>query len=244
MTPTEIVTLHQLWRLMISRCQKPKTKMFEAYGGRGIKVCERWQNFDNFCADMGPRPSPELQMDRIDNNGNYEPGNVRWATRAQQSRNRRSNINLTFAGRTMCTKDWANEVGIQQPVILGRLRRGWSVEKALTTKAIRRAYAGSGEKILMLNGKKQHLAAWSRELGIGPAAILYRIQSGWSVKRALTTPKPERPNAKLNMRQARTIRATYPSLSADKIAAKYDVSKKTILNIIHGKIFIDPANIR
>lgn len=239
MTPTEIVTLHQLWRLMLSRCQQPRNKQFKHYGGRGIKVCERWQNFDNFCADLGPRPSPEMQIDRIDNNGNYEPENVRWATRAQQCRNRRSNINLTFAGRTMCMKDWAAEVGIGPPTILTRLQRGWSVEQALTTQATRRAYTDAGKKILTLNGKKNYLAEWAREVGISPAAILHRIQSGWSIKRALTTPKPERPNAKLNMRQARAIRATYPNLSMDKIASKYDVSQKTILNIIHNRIFIE-----
>ena len=237
MTPTEIVTLHYLWRLMILRCQQPKAKMFKDYGGRGIKVCERWQNFDNFCADMGARPSPEMQIDRIDNDGNYEPGNVRWATRAQQCRNRRSNINLTFTGRTMCVQDWAVELGLNVTTILNRMKRGWSIEEALTTKATPSAHSAPNEKILILNGRKQHLAEWARELGIGPAAILYRVNAGWSVKDALTTPKPERPNAKLNMRQARAIRAMYPKLSADKIAAKYDVSKKTVLNIIHGKIF-------
>jgi len=237
MTPTEAVALHLIWRFMIIRCQQPRASSFKDYGGRGIKVCERWQNFDNFCADMGVRPSPEMQIDRIDNNGNYEPGNVQWATRAQQSRNRRSNINLTFSGRTMCMKDWAAELGINTPTVQRRLQRGWSVEQVLTTKAIRRAITNRGEKILTLNGKKKYLAEWARELGIEPSAILYRLNAGWSVKRALTTPKPERPNAKLNMRQARAIRALYPDLSMDKIATKYGVSKKTILNIIHGKIF-------
>jgi len=237
---SKILELKNTWQMMIRRCEEPKRKDFKDYGGRGIRVCDRWHDFDNFYADMGVRPAL-MQLDRIDNNGNYEPGNVRWATPAQQTRNKRNNVNLTFTGRTMCMEDWATELGIGSPVILGRLRRGWSVEKALTTKAVRRAYADPGKKFLRFNGKKQHLAAWAKELGISPAAILYRVQSGWSVKRALTTPKPERPNAKLNMRKAREIRATYPSLSADKIAARYDVSKKTILNIIHGKIYIDTA---
>lgn len=237
---SKILELRNVWRLMIRRCESPKDKGFKYYGGRGIKVCDRWHDFDNFYTDMGVRP-PNMQIDRIDNNGNYEPGNVRWATLPEQTRNRRSNTNLTFAGRTMCLQDWATQVGIGPPTILRRLQRGWSIEKALTTKAIRRTHTDAGEKLYVLNGRKQHLAAWSRELDISPAAILHRIQSGWSVKRALTTPKPERPNAKLNMRQARAIRATYPKLSAEKIAAKYGVSKKTILNIIHGKIFIEPT---
>jgi DNA-binding NarL/FixJ family response regulator len=143
----------------------------------------------------------------------------------------------------MCLEDWATEVGIRKTTIFRRLQRGWSVEQALTTTAIRQAESGPGEKILTLNGKKRYLAEWARELGISPAAILHRIQSGWSVKRALTTPKPERPNAKLNMRQARAIRATYPGLSMEKIAGRYGVSKKTVLNIVHGRIFVEPASL-
>jgi len=85
------------------------------------------------------------------------------------------------------------------------------------------------------------MAEWARELGVNSAAVLYRLNAGWSIERALTVAKPERPNAKLNMRQARTIRATYPSLSMEKIASKYGVSKKTVLNIIHGRIFIDES---
>ena len=233
---SEILELRNVWRLMIRRCESPKDKSFKYYGGRGIKVCERWQNFDNFYADMGVRPVG-MQIDRIDNNGNYEPGNVQWVTPPQQTRNKRNNVNLTFADRTMCMQDWAAEVGISPPTLLTRLQRGWSVEQALTTPAVRRANTDPGEHILTLNGKKRHLAEWARELGISPAAILHRLDTGWSIKRALTTPKPERPNAKLNMRQARAIRALYPGLSMDKIAAKYGVSKKTVLNIIHGKIF-------
>jgi hypothetical protein len=234
---SKILELRNVWRLMIRRCESPKDTSFKDYGGRGIKICERWHNFDNFYADMGVRPVG-MQIDRIDNNGNYEPGNVRWVTPPQQTRNKRNNVNLTFAGRTMCMQDWAVEIGISPPTLLTRLQRGWSVEQTLTTPAVRRANSDPGDRILTLNGKKRHLAEWARELGVNPAAILYRLNAGWSIKDALTTPKPERPNAKLNMRQARAIRALYPKLSADKIAVKYGVSKKTVLNIIHGRIFI------
>jgi hypothetical protein len=235
---SKILELRNVWRLMIRRCESPKDTSFKDYGGRGIKICERWHNFDNFYADMGVQPVG-MQIDRIDNNGNYEPGNVRWVTPPQQTRNKRNNVNLTFAGRTMCMQDWAAEVGISPPTLLTRLQRGWSVEQALTTPAVRRANSDPGDRILTLNGKKRHLAEWARELGVNPAAILYRLNAGWSLKDALTTPKPERPNAKLNMRQARAIRALYPNLSAEKIAAKYGVSKKTVLNIIHRRIFIE-----
>lgn len=92
---------HETWRGIKERCSDPKSAAFNDYGGRGIKLCERWNDFRLFLADMGTRPSPEHSIDRIDVNGNYEPGNCRWATRTEQSRNRRNNIVVELNGQRM-----------------------------------------------------------------------------------------------------------------------------------------------
>lgn len=119
---------------MLDRCQNPDSSNYADYGGRGITVCERWrQGFWLFIEDMGPRPSPGHTIDRIDNNGNYDLGNCRWATRKQQSRNRRSNRILELNGVQRTAAEWADVTGISRVTILSRLDQlGWSVEQALT----------------------------------------------------------------------------------------------------------------
>ena len=105
-----------------------------AAGARGIKVCEKWRrSFAAFLFDVGPRPSKVHSIDRINSNGNYEPGNVRWATAVEQAQNRRSNNRLTLNGETMCVAAWARRTGISPNCLISRKEMGWTDERTLTT---------------------------------------------------------------------------------------------------------------
>lgn len=121
----------QTWRSMLSRCNPEKAEQNPNYSGRGISVCERWQSYDNFLADMGERPDG-LSIDRIDNNGNYEPDNCRWATRTEQARNTRANVLYEYMGRHMCIAEIAEAAGIQRAVLQGRLDSGWPLQRAIS----------------------------------------------------------------------------------------------------------------
>jgi len=126
---------HQIWKSIIGRCENANSTSFPRYGGRGIKICPEWRHdFAAFLAHVGPRPSPKHSIDRYPNNdGNYEPGNVRWATVREQSRNRRSNVLLTHNGITATVIEWAEITGFNHMSIRRRIYAGWSHSKALTT---------------------------------------------------------------------------------------------------------------
>lgn len=128
-----------VWGTMKQRCINPNHPKYHLYGGRGIKVCDRWLNsFENFIWDMGKRPSDEYSLDRWpDMNGNYEKGNCRWTTRLQQADNLRSTKQLTLNGKTQSQAEWARDLGINAVTLRERLQN-WTVEKALSTPAIRK----------------------------------------------------------------------------------------------------------
>ena len=126
-TPT-----YETWRDMRKRCGDRKCKHYANYGGRGITVCERWQvSFENFLADMGERPEGDISLDRIDVNGNYEPGNCRWATRVEQANNKRNNVMLTLNGVTKSQEQWAKELNLSHGAIVRRIKAGWPIERVL-----------------------------------------------------------------------------------------------------------------
>jgi hypothetical protein len=126
---------HRVWISMRSRCNNPRDHAYHNYGGRGIKVCDRWSDYSLFLADMGRKPGPKFQIDRIDNDKGYEPANCRWALRKKNLNNKRTNHVVEFNGRRQTIAEWADETGINYRTLNNRINRGWTVERALTTPA-------------------------------------------------------------------------------------------------------------
>jgi hypothetical protein len=125
----------QTWARMLGRCNNPNNNKFKDYGKRGIKVCEAWEHdFMAFFKHVGPKPSSKHSIDRIENDGNYKPGNVRWATKSVQANNRRTNHTVEIHKWTLSLAQWAHFVGIPQYVISLRLKRGWPPAKAIFQK--------------------------------------------------------------------------------------------------------------
>lgn len=172
--------LYSVWRGMVSRCTVVTQADFKHYGGRGIKVCDRWAtSVEAFIEDMGDSFVEGLEIDRIDNDGNYCLDNCRWATRRQQVLNRRQmgtafdTHYLTWGGETMCISEWADVTGINRATIGDRVTKlGWSTEKALTTPVrIRSSYLVIGGnkvalKELLYNKTNLHTRCASKKLSV------------------------------------------------------------------------------
>jgi len=124
---------YRSWQSMRTRCLNPHSTQYPAYGGRGITICERWLVFENFLADMGERPSATHTLDRFPNkNGNYEPGNCRWATPKEQQNNTNKNRIIESQGQRRTMAEWSRSTGIAVSTLFNRLRRGWSDEATVT----------------------------------------------------------------------------------------------------------------
>jgi len=177
---------YRAWQGMKRRCYNPNVVSYPRYGGRGIKVCDRWCNsFEAFYEDMGPRLSPSHSLDRIDNDGDYEPGNVRWTTPIEQARNTCRNHLITFNGDTLTLAEWSERTGIDAGTILARLDQyGWSVEQALTTPV-----DAHKSRMITFGGKTHSLTEWAKISGMSISTLNTRINTrGWSIERALTEP--------------------------------------------------------
>lgn len=126
--------VYGIWVAMRARCSDPKHQLFAMYGGRGITVCQRWaESYEAFRDDMGPRPSLQHSIDRIDNTKGYEPDNCRWATYTEQNNNRRGVPKIEYRGRQLTRPELARELGLSAEIVRSRLSRGWDVERIAAT---------------------------------------------------------------------------------------------------------------
>jgi hypothetical protein len=124
---------YRVWQMARLRCTDPSNAAWPNYGGRGITMCPRWANsVQAFIADMGRRPSPRHEIDRIDNDKGYSPENCRWVTRTENCRNRRSNRMITMGGETRTLAEWCELRGLPRSTVDKRLRAGWAPERAMS----------------------------------------------------------------------------------------------------------------
>lgn len=160
--------MHNVWWGMIERCESPYNKNYSNYGGRGIRVCDRWlgkEGFINFLKDMGERPSDKYSIERIDNNGNYEPSNCKWDVLEVQANNKRTSRFISFNGKTQTLAQWSKEKKFPPALLTKRLKRGWTIEKALNTPSYFKVE--NGKSIVWNKGLKGVLKANSGSFGHG-----------------------------------------------------------------------------
>jgi len=163
--------LRNTWRGMIRRCYDPRKHNYHRYGGRGIKVCQRWLgDFWAFAEDVGPRPKGHT-LDRKDNDGDYEPDNVRWATPGEQRRNTGEGLAvITLSGRTQTWAEWISETGWSKSTLIRRMREGWPDDQVIS---------GLGPKPISF-------AAVARQHGVQPATLKARIKRGLTMEQAIS----------------------------------------------------------
>lgn len=155
--------LYSIWHGVIQRCENKNAPAYPLYGGRGISVCQEWKNFAVFRKDMSDGYDDSLELDRIDNDGNYTKENCRWATKREQCRNRRNNRLVTFRGKTKTLVAWAEELGLKYTTLYYRIHfAGWSVEEALESpmlKSRRRLKKYSAKKPGFIKKRPTQLSA-------------------------------------------------------------------------------------
>lgn len=174
--------LYKVWSAMKARCRNPNDKAYQNYGGRGITYCNDWEDFETFYEwAMESGYKEELTLERIDNNGNYEPSNCTWIPKSEQTNNRRINKDITYKGQTRNMKEWANELGFDYHVIQSRISKlGWSVEKAFETPVAKSKKKPL--KYISYGGKTQDIAKWARDLGVEYMPLYRHLHSGKAIE--------------------------------------------------------------
>lgn len=166
---------------MLKRCEDPDHTSFKDYGGRGIMVAPEWQDFERYYSDTGEPFSTLHTLDRIDNEKGYGPDNWRWATKAEQSQNRRYCHQLTFDGKTQTASEWARELGLRVESVIWRVKRGWPTAKVLGADPD--VYKQG--RLITAHGTTKTLRQWSEETGLMRQTIKARLSRGWTPEKAI-----------------------------------------------------------
>ncbi len=180
------------WKAMNSRCRNEKNVEYRNYGGRGIKICKRWNSFWKFYEDMGDRPKG-TSLDRINNNGNYEPNNCRWATPLEQSRNTRKIRFVEWEGSKVPLGELCERLGLRKGTVGKRLDKGYSLEEAVRPEDYGTwEKSTSRDRLFIYKGITKRLTywiqEWSKKYEIKEVTLWSRINKGWSIEKVLNTP--------------------------------------------------------
>ena len=181
---------YQAWHHAKRRCNDPSSRDYKDYGAKGIKVSPLWESdFLMFFQELGPRPTPQHSLDRIDGAKGYVPGNVRWATKEQQAQNRPGFVRLIVHNdQAMTVAEWARATGIPAPTLYNRMNRE---QPPATVLSPVKAPTGTPPRILTCNGKTNSLKGWARVAGLKPTTLRERLKRGWTLEHALThQPEP------------------------------------------------------
>lgn len=173
---------YKAWQSLRYRCYDPENENYKYYGARGITVCDRWKDsFENFYADMGPKPGIGYSIDRENVNGNYEPNNCRWVTIDTQNRNKRTNVFYDFQGERLTLPEISKRTGIPTPTLESRIKRmNLSINEAVIKEATKHLYT--------YNGQTKTLREWSESTNLTYSKLYSRVVTmGWTIDRALSS---------------------------------------------------------
>lgn len=178
---------YKIWAHIVQRCTNPKRVQYHRYGGRGIKICERWRNdFAAFFEDMGPAPFPDAQIDRKDNDGHYEPGNCRWVTPTENKRNRANAVRLTHGDLTLSLGEWSERLGVHIRALKTRYYRGWTPDEIISGKKSTAPPPRKTARWIEHDGQRKTLTEWASEIGVPMKKLHGQLSRGWSLSDAMS----------------------------------------------------------
>ncbi len=178
---------YRIWLNMKYRCNNPNASNYFGYGGRGIKVCPRWmESFENFWEDMGERPTKKHSIHRINNDGNYEPSNCKWATKKEQARDKRDSRMIPYKGQIKCLAQWADEFNLPYSVVITRIdHMGWDIHRALTEPV-------NIAKVFILGDNSYTVEELAQKYKISDSLIYTRLKNGENIEEAVRPSRKSR----------------------------------------------------